>query len=268
MIRRRRHSRLTPLIVSVALFAGLFACSPQALADDAKDAKTREVVIQDVRTPELKRYRAMLAGLDEFESRHALAPAATEVRFRLHARASKPDADLDQLKLRIALDDGSIHLPLATDHSFVLPRNAQAERENGELLLNKPKGGYQWAVDVFSPGVPASMRRLGDLRLECRVQVAVIKEEMPFWARMLVNSILLTGDWCGYDKFNISTYTLQPIKSAWLIQDDQRIELPLSDYGRGFMAPIGNKAYPDDTLIELVVDSSVPDRAASASAPN
>jgi hypothetical protein len=268
MIHRRRHSRLTRQLLSVALFAGLCSCLSAAVADDAKDAKTREVVIQDVRAPELKRYRAMLAGIDEFESRHALAPAATEVRFRLRARASKPDADLEQLKLRIALDDGSIPLPLAADHSFVLPRNAQAERENGELLLNKPKGGYQWAVDVFSPGVPASMRRLGDLRLECRVQVAVIKEEIPFWARMLVNSILLTGDWCGYDKFNIATDTLQPIKAAWLIQGDQRIALPLSDYGHGFMAPIGNMAYPDDTLIELVADGSSPAGAAPASAPD
>ena len=173
------------------------------------------------------------------------------MRFRLRPRNSKLESDPAELKLRISLDDGSIALPLAADRSFTLPRNAQAKKENGDLVLNQPKGTYTWQPDIFSAGVPANMRRLGDLRLECRVQVAVIKEEIPFWARLLVNSILFTSDWCSVDQINLTTSSFRPITAATLVQGDQRIDLPLRDYGRGFEAPIGNKAYPDSTLIEL-----------------
>jgi len=221
-----------------------------AAAADA-DAKNREVVIQDIRAPELKTYRAMLAGLDEFEDKHALAPNAPEVRFRLRPRARQSAVELSSLKLRISLDEDSIPIPLAADQSFVLPRNAQAKRENGDLVLNQPKDVYQWQADVFSSGVPANMRRLGDLRLECRVQVAVIKEEIPFWVRMLVNSVLLTSDWCGVEKISLSTHSDRTINAAWLLLGEQRIKVHVSGSGRGFHAPIGEKTYPDDTLIEL-----------------
>ena len=235
----------TLLAVTCSIIPGIAAA-----ADD--DAKPREVVIQDIHAPELKTYRAMLAGLDEFEDRHALAPNAPEVRFRLRPRGRQPAADLSTLKLRISLDADSIPLPLAADQSFILPRNAQAKKENGDLVLNQPKGAYEWQPDVFSAGVPANMRRLGDLRLECRVQVAVIKEEIPFWARLLVNSILLTSDWCSVEKLSLSTHSDRTLDAAWLLVGDQRIKVHLSSSGHGFMAPIGEKKYPDDTLIELV----------------
>ena len=54
---------LAPLLAAVCLFHP----APSAAAE--KDDKTREVVIQDIRSPELKTYRAMLAGLDEFDDR-------------------------------------------------------------------------------------------------------------------------------------------------------------------------------------------------------
>ncbi|WP_332876887.1 hypothetical protein [Massilia sp. S19_KUP03_FR1] len=254
MLRPPVHLRLA----LAALFTSTLLAAPWALAEPEPGAP-REVVVKDIRAPELKTYRAMLAGLDTFEDEHALAPAAPEVRFRLRAKSGNPDADLDDLKLRIALNEGSIPLPLAADHSFVLPRNEQARKENGDLLLNKHEGAYRWQADVFSAGVPTNMRRLGDLRLECRVEVAVIKAEVPFWVRALVNSILLTSDWCGVEKVHFSTNVPRKLKAAWLIQGEKRIALELSDFGMGYEAPAGDKAYPDDTLIALeYADESKP----------
>jgi hypothetical protein len=255
--------RLAMLRVAVAalLSSTLLAASGAAAAPEPPPP--REVVIKDLRAPELKTYRAMMAGVDAFEANHALAPAAPEVRFRLRPRSNKPDADMNELKLRISLDEDSIPVPLAADHSFVLPRNAQAARENGDLVLNKKKGAYRWQADIFSAGVPADMRRLGDLRLECRVEVAVIKAEIPFWVRALVNSILLTTDWCSDEKINWSRSSARRLKAAWLVQGDARTELELSDFGMGFTAPTGNKAVSDDALIalEYADDAVKPDAA-------
>jgi hypothetical protein len=252
-----------PRPVLTALFTGTLLASPGTHAEPENEA-TREIVVKDIRAPELKHYRAMLAGVDAFEADHKLAPAATEVRFRLRPKASNPDADLNELKLRIALDEGSIPLPLAPDHSFVLPRNARAEKENGDLVLNKHKGAYRWQADVLSAGVPPNMRRLGDLRLECRVEVAVIKAEISFWVRALVNSFLMSSDWCGVEKVTFPTYSARKLKAAWLLQGDQRIALELSDFGMGYVAPSGNKAHPDDALITLEYADQVGEGTAPA----
>lgn len=239
-------------VFSRSAVAAMLACAviPAACAF-ADPAAQRDILVNDVRSPELKTYRAMLAGLDAFDAGHALAPNAPEVRFRLRPRSSEPDADLTDLKLRIALDDDAIPVPLAPDHSFVLPRDARAAQQNGDLILNKKKGAYRWQPDIHSTGVPPDMRRMGDLRLECRVMVAVIKEELRFWERALVNSVLLTSDWCSVDKINIATYTPRRLKAAYVITDGERVKLPLAAFGAGFQGPIGDKAYSDDTLIAL-----------------
>ena len=142
--------RLVALCITVAFLSS----TSGAAAESASAPAPREVAVKDFKSPALKNYRAMLAGLDAFETGRALAPDAPGLRFRLRVLPGKARATLDDLKLRIALDDGAIPLPLAPDHSFVLPRNAQAARENAELLLNKPKGGFRWDPLVRSPGVP------------------------------------------------------------------------------------------------------------------
>jgi hypothetical protein len=172
--------------LELALAALLLAGTPARAFD------TRTVAVQDVRAPELKTYRVMRAGLDAFDAHHALAPAAPELRFRLHPVARAAEAGQPALKLRISLDAASIPVPLAPDKSFVLPRNAQADQENGDLVLNRKKGTWRWLPQVDSTGVPPNMRRLGDLRLECRVLVAVMKEERNFLQIAMVNAALLS----------------------------------------------------------------------------
>jgi len=123
--------------------------------------------------------------------------------------------------------------------------------QNAELLLNKPKGGFRWDPLIESPGVPANMRRLGDLRLECQVLIAVGKEELAFWQRALANTLFLGSDWCNSDKVDLPTFSQRTIKAAWLVDGAARIALPLYELGSGFIAPIRHKAYPDDTLIAI-----------------
>lgn len=239
------HIRLTAAAV---LMSQLIA--PPASAN-APSAEPQAVIVSGVRHPELKTYRVMLAGLDAFDEYRALAPDAPEVRFKLRARNDDTAIDLHNLTLRIAGDHTSIPLPLAPDSTFSLPRSAEAEDEDADLLLNKPKGGYRWQADIRSAGVPAGMRRLGDLRLECKVLVAIGKKEMGFMLKAMVNSVLFTGDWCGHKQVNIATLSPRKIRTATLLHGDQRIALEIVRSGLGYMPPLPNPAYPDDTLIEI-----------------
>ena len=66
------------LAIALALAAG------GTVAQDT----TPSVEVQGVKNPDMKSYRAVVAGLDAFEEHHALAPTVPELRFRLAARAT------------------------------------------------------------------------------------------------------------------------------------------------------------------------------------
>jgi hypothetical protein len=218
---------------------------------DAPAGEPQSVEIKGVKNPELKTYKVMLAGLDAFDDLHALAPTARELRFKLRARGGAKDVDLSNLALHISGDNTSIDVPIAADLTFALPRNEAAERDDADLVLNKPKGGYRWQPDIRSEAVPENMRRLGDLRLECEVLIAVGKQEIGFMLKAFINSLLLTTDWCMHEKMKINTYSPRKISKATLLHEGQRIELKITDKGLGYQPPLSNKSYPDDALIEL-----------------
>jgi hypothetical protein len=60
--------------------------------------------------------------------------------------------------------------------------------------------------DVRTPGVPATMRRLGDLRLECRVLVDIAKNYLGFLFRASINTLMLTSDWCSHESSAVDAH--------------------------------------------------------------
>lgn len=239
------HLQSPAIRLAYAIAAAVSFATPAA-AQQAKEIDP--VVVNGMRNPELKRYRVLLAGMDAFEKHRKLAPTAEMVRFKLYARAGAA-TDPEALSLRISADSFSIPVPVDGDGLFVVPRNAQADDEDADIVLNKKKGAYRWRPDVRSANVPANMRRLGDLRLECQVLVGAAKEEIGLFWTATINSMLLTTDWCNHESISLGTKTDRKVKSAWLITGDNRVKVHVDD--NGFVPPLADKAYPDDTLIEL-----------------
>ncbi|MCE3261234.1 MAG: hypothetical protein K0R43_313 [Pseudoduganella sp.] len=217
----------------------------------AASASEPSVEVKGIRNGDLKNYRAMLAGLDAFESNRALAPNAPEVRFWLRPRSDVASLDTEGLTLTIRADSKSIPLALGPNLDFSVPRDATAEDENADMDLNKPKRNFRVHPDVRSPNVPAGMRRLGDLRLECRVLVDIGKKEIGVFYTLFINSLLLTTEWCNHEWLQMPTPTPYKLASATLLAGDQRIPLKIDENGRGYTPPLRDKQYADDTLIEL-----------------
>jgi len=250
-------------VAALLLLAGLI-CRPAAAqtaaeapaAADAKPVVTEAeapslVVINGSRSPELQPYRYMLSGLDAFDDYHALAPAATDVRFRLRGKGKAPADVLNGAAVRLSGNETDIALPLTDAGYFTLPRNKTAEDDNADVVTNRKKNYLGWNPDIRSPGVPEGMRRLGDIRLECRVMVAVAKNYIPFLLRAMINTLTLTTDWCGFKDFNLHVYADHALTSATLVDGERRVELKLNDEGTAYFVPIGNKSYANDALIEL-----------------
>jgi hypothetical protein len=245
-----------------AAVLGLALCGGAAAQDD----DVQQVPVNGVKNPEMKSYRAVWAGLDMFDKEHRLAPAVPEVRFRILTKTSKskcigmcwetavalPGAS-DQFSLRIAGNDESVPVSVSPEGFFAVPRSRALYDADADLILNQKKGSYKITVDVRTPGLPDNARRLGDLRLECKVKVAIAKEEIPFWALALVNSVLLSTDWCmttiGKEKTHFSYFSPAPVLSATLTDGDRSKKIETGKHS--YQVNLGDKSWSDDALIQL-----------------
>jgi hypothetical protein len=239
---------LLPITCAFPLGAGA------AAAEISKPDSPEEIKVNAMRDPEVRKYKAIVAGLDAFDEYHGMAPAVPALQFRVEPRrgADKPVLPA----ARLGGDDGfSLALAVDTDGMFTVPRSQSALEANAELVLNQKRRHYRVTPVVRSPGLPDHVRRLGDLRLECRVQVAIVKEEIPLWVVLAANTILRTRDWCGFTFEGKSGFTFKhthALRAAVLV-DGNRSAL-LETEGKGFRVPLGDTGWSDDTLVELELE--------------
>lgn len=258
-------SRSPILALCVAVLAG--GNAPTSLAQNS--APIPSVVVPYVRDPVDKSYRKMIRGIERFERDRALAPGAS-LRFRLLPRV--PGATMQGITLRVAGDTVSVPISIAPDNSFTLPRNDTALREDAAVVANRKTDSMTWRAWVQTPGLPEGTRRLGDLRLECRVgmDAGLISNTSPIFA-WLTNMLTDTDQVCNSPDGNYLFFADRPVFAVTLRHGKQRMTLPFRMlYGAGeqtgetlpycdcqvlldrsFYAPIWDRRWPDDTLVEF-----------------
>ncbi|HEY0488846.1 MAG TPA: hypothetical protein VGD30_04975, partial [Telluria sp.] len=122
--------------------------------------------------------------------------------------------------------------------------------------MNRKKNTYRIWPEIRTPGLSANVRRLGDLRLECEVMVAITKDEAPFWVVAAANSVLLTRDWCSIfkgDKVEYEVAAAAPVTAATMVHGERKRVLK-TEKGK-VRVPIAEPDWPDDALIELTFAS-------------
>lgn len=257
--RRRRRARV---LHALALGALLASACVRADEKPAPAPALDPVHVSAIRDPEVRKYKAILAGLDAFERHRAMAPAVDRLRFAVEARRTDADSRAPLLPAVRLVGDG-FALPLALDAGgrFVVPRSQAAEDSDSELELDQKRSLYRIAPDVRTAGLPANQRRLGDLRLECKVRVAIMKAEMPFYQAVLLNGVLLGSDWCGFfdAKRNAGfSYRADRPISAALLREGGRA-LPLKVRHGWYEVPIATPAWSDEAMVELTFADAATD---------
>lgn len=225
------------------------------------------------RDPVEKSYRKMLRGMDLFEKEHSKAPAA-ELRFKLLPR--RRDTDMKTVTLEVlGSTNVAFDVPVAPDQTFTLPRNAQAVTEDAQVVPNRRAHTMTWRSDIRTPGLPPNTRRLGDLRLECRVgmEAGLVSNTSNFAGR-IAKAILDTPSYCDRKEPLYLFFAEQPLFSVALV-DGQRREvlsidklyanasddpglkddLPYCDcevlVDSTYVLPLGDLSWPDDTLVQF-----------------
>jgi hypothetical protein len=207
-----------------------------------------KVEVDSIRNPDMRSYRSVWAGLDAFDEHHALAPAAP-LRFRILRADGTPATAADGLALRLASDDASRPVTVGGDGLLSIERDKAAYDADAAFILNQKKGRFSAVAEIRTPDLPENVRRLGDLRLECRVMVAIAKDGLNFVTRAAINTLMLGSDWCGKKDMNLSFPVERALDSARLSHGGRSITLTL--HGQSYMAPVGNRNWPDDALVEL-----------------
>lgn len=225
----------------------LAAANAQQAPAEPDPAPVQTVEVSGIKNPELRSYRNMLAGLDAFEREHKLAPQAETLRFLL--KPQQPGVRLEGITMRIAGGDTNIAVPVAADGGFVLPRSQAADDSDADIILNRKSGTFSGVPEIKSLNVPPNMRRLGDIRLECEVMIAIAKKEVNFALRAVASVALGGGDWCMSSKIHYGTPAPWPSDSATLVYGERRLVLPTGRQKKYFSVPLQDRSWPDDTLI-------------------
>jgi hypothetical protein len=248
------------------IFAMMLACA------NACASETQAVEVTATRDPVDKSYRKMLRGMDLFEKLHGLAPNAT-LRYKLLPRQG--DARMDGIELAILGDSFTIPVALAPDHTFTLERSQLALDENASVRPNRKANSMTWRTEIRTPGLPPDSRRLGDLRLECRVGMeADLVSNMRALVGQVRSFIDKIVDYCDAIDPHYYFFAARPLFSVTMVSGTRRQILsvdelyagaskePLSKadladcdcqvlLDRTFYMPLGDKSWPDDTLVEF-----------------
>jgi hypothetical protein len=237
---------LKPVFIAFAytlIISNSLSCNATVVDDEAQ-----EITVAAITNPEWKSYSAMLKGVTVFEKYHQLAPNAP-LLFQLIPRGEQ--LTLEGVNLRIATEDKSIPILLETNATFSLPAAETVNDSKAELILNRKKDTFKWRPYIRSPETPKHMRRLGDFRLECEIDLAIEKED----ASLLKRGFLATlGDICNSEKILHFYKINRPLSNIVLMAGERREALGsnyLGPDGKSFRVPLHIHSWPDDTLIEF-----------------
>jgi hypothetical protein len=259
--------RLRPACIAIAamlLFAG------GVLAADAPAKPDQAVVVTAMRDPVDKSYRKMIRGMDLFEQLHAMAPGAV-LRYKLLPR--QRTTNMAGIVVEIVAATITLPVEVAADRSFTLERDAIALAEDASVMPNRKAASLTWRTDIRTPGLPSDTRRLGDLRLECRVglEAGLVSNSLPGLGAI---TSLIHGmtDFCNGADAPYLFFADRPLFSVTLSAGARRETLSIDalyagmSYGRitqsdlaycdcqvlldrTYFLPLGDRSWPDDTLV-------------------
>ena len=266
----RKPVQLAGLLALACLCKGMAAQAQPTTG--ARDLAPVTVSAKANRDPVEKSYRKMLGGMDLFEQQRALSPNGS-LRFKLLPR--RRETDMNTVQIDVIGSTVDFAVTVSPDHTFTLARNPQAFDEDAQVVPNRKKQTMTWRADIRTPGLPPGTRRLGDLRLECRVGMAagLVSTSGSVISRV-AGALFNTPAYCDRKVPLYLFFSERPLFCVTLTagtrrevlaidqlyaaaSDDPNLknDLPQCDcevlVDRTYFLPLGDLSWSDDTLIEF-----------------
>ena len=264
----RKFRLVTSNVVCAWLAITYLDASAQEKAAPALTSVT--VAAKANRDPVEKSYRKMVRGMDLFNAERSMSPNGV-LRFKLLPR--RPDTDMKSIEMEVIGSTVAFPVAVLPNDTFVLERNAKAFDENAQVIPNRKAQSMTWRSDIRTPGLPEDARRLGDLRLECRVgmEAGLISNSSNIIGR-LTQAVMDTPAYCDRKAPLYLFFSDRPLFSVTLLSGTRRevlsidklyasasddpglkTDLPYCDcevlIDRTYVLPLGDRSWPDDTLV-------------------
>ncbi|MEO7497496.1 MAG: hypothetical protein ABIT83_20110 [Massilia sp.] len=251
---------LVAILISLANGCAGNANAQVPAAMEADDIPS--VTIKGNKSAQVWAYRTMETGLDVFEGkRDALAPGSS---LRFVVRNDRPGAFPTGAAVKVIGEQTDISIPVAADGGFVMVRSASAHRDKADVALavgdvvaigKKPASASNYPLpEVRSPNLPAGAWRLGDLRLQCSIRLAMCEDTLSLLQLAGFKALSLGRDLCGHAikvNGNITFRTPAPFDSATLIDGERRLLTHVGKQQRVYRAPVHDDSWSNDTLIQF-----------------
>jgi hypothetical protein len=181
---------------------------------------------------------------------------------------------MEYIALSIVGGSVTIPVPVAADNTFALERSQQALQEDAVVTPNRKARTMTWRTDIRTPGLPPNTRRLGDLRLECLVGIEadLVSDPRPFFGP--IARLIRARGYCDQREVQYLFFAERPLWSVTLVAGSRREVLPVDQLYAGisrhpmtrseleycdcevlidrtYYAPLGDRSWPDDTLLEF-----------------
>lgn len=199
------------------------------------------------------RYQLLQTAQDFFEKRVATqAPGAT-LTFSL----PKVDAAQGNNQVEIVYADKHIVLPMLSNTTFALIRDADAAESDAMVVVNRnfPRGEMNHPnVQVRSPGLPDGVKRMGDLRLACAAQIKMAKSEGFKFRTILATASLFGLNAC--DKLEVTRIDppTSPYDTVTIEDGDHRL---VQSAAQPNLLKLGDKSWSDNARISYTVSDQI-----------
>ncbi|MBV8466969.1 MAG: hypothetical protein JO218_13580 [Burkholderiales bacterium] len=248
----RLHRFPFALACSVLLGTGLSVSADIVVNTSTELAEApvgHAIEVRGVARPDDIPYSSYVAAMRAFDQYHHYAPSAP-----LLFSARTHDGKLDGLRVSITGEQVWIPVPIDARGQFSLPMRQDALDDKAVVLSNVRDGQVNWASVIRTPGLPEGSLRLGDLRLGCRVDYALERQQTSLW----VATLLRVVGGCNSDG-RMTRALKRPGMHVKLSYQDREEILPDRYYVSHHTAwtmPLTDGDWPDDTLIQFIEPDS------------
>lgn len=230
-----RYSFLALLLMAICWHVPAHAAPLSS--EEAVDKEITVIGLVDKHQLNAKTLRSIQAAYAK--NRH-FAPQAP-LRFRVE------DASNADVVLRLWLSEGDdiVDLPVSADGTVDFS-NMVITKET-KLNSNHAKGLLRLRPEIFSPSTTNQARRLGDLRLECRIMWAIGRDEVPIAIRLAFS---WAGELCSSKR--IPVYFDAPFALSRVTVEHEGItKLVPFNRANAYGPPIYDKKVPDAAVVRL-----------------
>jgi len=226
-----------------------FAAEQDSGASFEMPVDTIEIVGQA--STALMRYQHIVVAMDAFERHISLAPAS-----KLTFQLLKNGIGTKTRGVRVHLADNNMKrsLPLAIGKfgDISIPRDPAALADDAYLIVNRTKDALTIEPSIRSADLKRGVMRLGDLRLNCQVKMALRRAGLSFVQRTLAK---VTRHGC--DSMTIRKEVGAKKRFvAYIMRDGERVGHSNSERvnpaANTIDVPLNDASWSNDTLIEFL----------------